>query len=91
MDEFTKLYSINKKGKVIGPGIGRYPEDTYDGYDGYESRGLGNPWFLLNHGMAEYFYRLAGIYKESGEVVVSSLNSSFSKLDFLTKAAVFNL
>ena len=75
MDEFARLYSINNTGKdTMGPGIGRYPEDTYDGY---ESRGLGNPWFLLNHGMAEYFYRVAAIYRNVDGVLVTGVNIQF--------------
>jgi len=33
--------------------LGRYPSDTYDGYD---TNGLGNPWFLTTSGTAEIFF-----------------------------------
>src|SRR5262249_55297807 len=39
---FEKLYPINDPARGIpGIAIGRYPEDTYDGY---HSDALGNPW-----------------------------------------------
>lgn len=36
--------------------FGRYPGDTYDGY---QTNGQGNPWFILTATMAEYYYLLA--------------------------------
>lgn len=33
--------------------FGRYPGDTYDGY---QTNGQGNPWFILTATMAEYYY-----------------------------------
>ncbi|KAL6710044.1 Glucoamylase, intracellular sporulation-specific [Coniothyrium glycines] len=40
-----------------GTGLGRYPEDVYDGY-GTSNRG-GNPWFLCTSSAAEILYRTA--------------------------------
>ncbi|KAF2651742.1 glycoside hydrolase family 15 protein [Lophiostoma macrostomum CBS 122681] len=40
-----------------GTGLGRYPEDVYDGY-GTDARG-GNPWFLCTSSAAEILYRTA--------------------------------
>jgi glucoamylase len=40
-----------------GTGLGRYPEDVYDGY-GTDARG-GNPWFLCTSSAAEIIYRTA--------------------------------
>jgi glucoamylase len=36
--------------------FGRYPGDTYDGY---QTDGQGNPWFILTATMAEYYYAYA--------------------------------
>jgi len=43
IDEMQPLYPINANGPGIG--IGRYPEDLYDGID---SATRGNPWYLQN-------------------------------------------
>ncbi|MGE3974569.1 MAG: glycoside hydrolase family 15 protein [Bdellovibrionales bacterium] len=54
-EAFYNLYRVNRNGQ-IGIAIGRYPEDTYDGV---QTNSLGNPWFLGNHALAEYYYKLA--------------------------------
>lgn len=54
------VYEINAKDDQAGlPGflVGRYPNDTYTGY---ETGGLGNPWILCTHAMAELYYRHGG-------------------------------
>ncbi len=50
--EFSSIYPINKTKSVRGLGLGRYPEDRYDGY---ETSGEGNPWFLSTIALAEYY------------------------------------
>ena len=47
---FAKGYEVNKALPDLGVGIGRYPEDRYDG----NGTSLGNPWFLLTLGLGEY-------------------------------------
>ena len=49
---FAEIYQVNKKYQGMGVGIGRYPEDRYDGY---ETSKLGNPWFLSTLALGEYF------------------------------------
>ncbi|WP_408096198.1 glycoside hydrolase family 15 protein [Peredibacter sp. HCB2-198] len=49
---FAELYSINKAFPSMGVGIGRYPEDRYDGY---ATTGVGNPWFLSTLALGEYY------------------------------------
>jgi glucoamylase len=49
---FKNLYSINKAYPELGVGIGRYPEDRYDGY---QTSGVGNPWFLSTLALGEYY------------------------------------
>lgn len=49
-ETFGRIYDINKRFTNMAPGIGRYPEDVYDG-NGFSG---GNPWYLATFGMAEY-------------------------------------
>ncbi len=59
---FSQIYSINShvsKNQTLfplSPGIGRYPEDVYNGAGFSE----GNPWFITTNAFAEYHCRLAG-------------------------------
>jgi glucoamylase len=57
---FESLYEINKKdtdteGQPMGPAIGRYPEDVYDGV----GKSRGHAWALIIATMAEWNYRMA--------------------------------
>lgn len=56
---FSQIYTINLQTKgqdgALSPGIGRYPEDVYDG-SGFTE---GNPWFITTNAFAEYYCRLA--------------------------------
>jgi glucoamylase len=58
-----------------GTGIGRYPEDIYDGY-GTSDRG-GNPWFLCTSSAAEILYRSASHISVSGNLTITSLGLPF--------------
>jgi glucoamylase len=76
---FDYQYAINRdklndEGLPMGPAIGRYPEDHYDGET---TNGLGNPWFLSTHAMAEYFLRLRGQIKAKGAVAVTAISRPF--------------
>lgn len=62
-EAFRNLYPINKSFPDMGPAIGRYPEDVYDGV-GFSG---GNPWFLSTFGMGEFYCTLAeGLMKQGG-------------------------
>jgi len=58
---FSKIYQINIHTNrtynlaPLSPGIGRYPEDVYNG-SGFTE---GNPWFITTNAFAEYYCRLA--------------------------------
>lgn len=52
---FNSLYRINRNKGDLGVAIGRYPEDTYDGY---HTNSQGHAWFLATFAMAEYHLRL---------------------------------
>ncbi|MDR3441603.1 MAG: glycoside hydrolase family 15 protein [Legionella sp.] len=53
--QFNLMFPINKKGTgaIL---FGRYPGDTYDGY---QTHSVGNPWFILTATAAEYYFTLA--------------------------------
>lgn len=55
---FQSLYKVNQKfpNESLAPGIGRYPEDTYNGYD---TNGKGNPWYLCTLALSEFYYKLS--------------------------------
>lgn len=76
---FDYQYSINRdryndEGIVMAPGIGRYPEDRYDGY---RTDSKGNPWFLATHAMAEFHLRLRGEIRARGALRITSLSRPF--------------
>jgi glucoamylase len=58
-DDPTYHYPVNDSDRAlgIGPLIGRYPGDTYDG-DGIDTS-VGHPWALCTCNFAELYYRLA--------------------------------
>lgn len=69
-------YPINhdKLGSNLGIGIGRYPEDVYDGYGTSE----GNPWFISTATAAEVVYKLT--YKfitDKKDITVNKINREF--------------
>lgn len=65
VDEFT----------FQGTGLGRYPEDVYDGY-GNSNRG-GNPWFLCTSSAAEILYRTASHISATGNLTVTDVGLPF--------------
>lgn len=77
-DSFNAIYQINKN-TTVAPAWGRYPEDTYDGY---QTNSLGNPWVLCTAGAAEYLYRLAMTLRVRQSITLSQYN-----VEFFTKTA----
>lgn len=61
-ESFRNLYPINKVG-VSGVGIGRYPEDVYDG-DKFQG---GNPWVLNTAAFATAYYHAAKESLDNGQ------------------------
>lgn len=56
-EKFLSIYPINTlASQNIGIAMGRYPEDTYDGYQTGKS---GNPWFILTLALGEYHFQKA--------------------------------
>jgi len=59
--------------RLEGVGIGRYPEDVYDGY----ATSTGHPWFLCTSSAAEVLYRTASHLSDSGSLTTTPLNIDF--------------
>ncbi|MCM2349840.1 MAG: glycoside hydrolase family 15 protein [Bacteriovoracaceae bacterium] len=64
-ETFKNLYAINKTFPDLGVGIGRYPEDRYDGY---HTTGSGNPWFLSTLALGEYYCQTGAMDKMEQQV-----------------------
>jgi glucoamylase len=60
---------------LAGVGIGRYPEDVYDGYGNSPSGG--NPWFLCTASVAEVLFRTAQHLQETGNLTISPRGQPF--------------
>ena len=72
-DRFEDIYYINKN-ENLGVAIGRYPEDTYNGY---ETNGAGNPWVLTTAAAAEFLYRTAFEISKMPAIKINSVNQKF--------------
>ncbi|EKG20976.1 Glycoside hydrolase family 15 [Macrophomina phaseolina MS6] len=57
-------------------GVGRYPEDAYDGYASPHP-GAGNPWFLCTASVAEILFRTSAHVNATGVVTVSESGWDF--------------
>lgn len=67
--EMLRIHPINQvqrdhHNRPMMPGIGRYPEDQYDGV-GFSG---GNPWFLTTAAFAELSYQVLSHWLERGEI-----------------------
>jgi glucoamylase len=60
-----------------GVGVGRYPEDGYDGYETIP--GTGNPWFLCTSSVSEILYRTQTHLTATGELKVTKRGLPFWK------------
>ncbi|KAJ3274019.1 hypothetical protein HDV01_003689 [Terramyces sp. JEL0728] len=68
-------------GYEMAPGIGRYPEDIFDGigymFEGqYKSFGAGF-WFLATNAMGEYLFKLINDYQQLEMISVTHKNRKF--------------
>ncbi|HKT05357.1 MAG TPA: glycoside hydrolase family 15 protein [Rugosimonospora sp.] len=72
------VYPINlaDRAQNLGPLLGRYPADSYDGDTSAPVLG-GHPWALCTGNFAELYYRLAGQVTASGSVPYDSLSAAF--------------
>ena len=67
---FQNVYGINANLNV-GTAIGRYPEDTYNGFT---TAGEGNPWVLATNAFAELYYRAANEWEKQGAIPLTADN-----------------
>jgi glucoamylase len=72
------VYPINiaDRAQNLGPLLGRYPADSYDGDTSAPVLG-GHPWALCTSNFAELYYRLATQIAASGSVPYDSLSAPF--------------
>lgn len=72
------FYPINAAdaARGLGPLLGRYPGDTYDGNMQDQRRG-GHPWALCSCNLAELYYRVASTVDASGAVPLDDLSRDF--------------
>lgn len=71
-------FKVNSAGagstdQLAGVGIGRYPEDVYDGV----GTSIGNPWFLCTSSVSEVLYTTASHARSAGQFVVSQRSLPF--------------
>jgi len=74
-------YPVNStdQGMNIGPLIGRYPADRYDGDVGHDVQRptTGHPWALCTANFAELYYRLARSFEAGDGVAYDDLTAAF--------------
>ncbi|KTD05923.1 glucan 1,4-alpha-glucosidase [Legionella gratiana] len=85
-EQFNLMFPINKNnpGAIL---FGRYPGDTYDGY---QTNSIGNPWFILTATMAEYYYTLANnlsMTEENQSQIVEYIQAGDNYLKLIKKYA----
>ncbi len=71
-------YPINAAdaARGVGPLMGRYPNDTYDG-DSAPPNEVGHPWVPCTANFAELHYRLASTIRDQQAVPVDALSAAF--------------
>lgn len=77
IDALKGVYPINAQddsNNVPGFLVGRYPNDTYDGY---KTGSIGNPWILTTNALGELHYRAALEIQSQGSRTVNNLNIGF--------------
>ncbi|KAF1950173.1 glucan-alpha-1,4-glucosidase-like protein [Byssothecium circinans] len=74
-DEDASFTTWVMEGQLEGTGLGRYPEDIYDGYA--NSPNGGNPWFLCTSSAAEILYRTASHFSTSSNFTITSRGLPF--------------
>lgn len=77
-DDSPEQYPINAadKAKGLGPLLGRYPGDIYDGDVAHSSLGR-HPWALCTCNLAELYYRLANAIDSSKKLPFDEYSAPF--------------
>ncbi len=79
VQRFFTLYPINQtkktdaNGNPLGIAIGRYAEDTYDGY----GRSEGHPWALATLAVAEFLFRASNAWQKEGFISLTPRTRGF--------------
>ncbi|KAI9141736.1 Six-hairpin glycosidase-like protein [Paraphysoderma sedebokerense] len=74
-DSFQNIYTINRRVSNVAPGIGRYPEDVYDGYKNTENGG--NPWFICTAAVSELYSKFIDRALKTGKIDVTPVSKPF--------------
>ncbi|KAK6338609.1 hypothetical protein TWF696_009421 [Orbilia brochopaga] len=73
---FEGLYPINQQNGGPGFGIGRYPEDTYDGVS---TSSKGNPWFICTATVAHTIFAATSEFASVGSISVTQTSLGLFK------------
>jgi glucoamylase len=86
VESFKQIYQVNKDYTDLGVGLGRYPEDRYDGY---VTTKKGNPWFLTTLALGEFYCLLkddlqvkGSLSKKLGTVLSTKVEQQFKRVLF---------
>ncbi|KAI9141734.1 Six-hairpin glycosidase-like protein [Paraphysoderma sedebokerense] len=74
-DVFSKIYTLNQKTSQLPPGIGRYPDDEYNGIN--NSRNGGNPWFICTAAFSELYFQVISRSINNGAIKITPLSAPF--------------
>ncbi|MGD0680057.1 MAG: glycoside hydrolase family 15 protein [Polyangiaceae bacterium] len=73
-------YPINAQDQAnpgVGPMIGRYPGDTYDGDLADGDPGVDHPWSPCTANFAQLYYKVAAAVQQAGALVIDPLAAGF--------------
>jgi glucoamylase len=90
---FEGLYPVNKVDaaeRQIGPLIGRYEDDQYDGDQSDPGPDFGQPWALCTCNFAEFYYRVAAETRSAGQTTVTEETRPFFQQIGFDKAGSIN-
>ena len=83
-DKFEKLYPINEQDQVLGVGplIGRYPGDEYDGTVN-QGEDMGHPWPLCTANLARFYYQcIVEITSVPSVTITETMEPFFKQIGF---------
>ena len=93
-DTFTTLYPVNawdnNQTPSLGPVIGRYPEDEYDGDMG-EPPNIGHPWPACTCPFAEFYYNVALELVNQPLIVKAQNQRFFQQIGFTGAQGTFSV
>lgn len=69
--------NVEDQARDMGPLIGRYPSDTYDGDLTDDVTTVGHPWALCTSAMAQLYFEVSGVLAKDGSVLSDQLAAPF--------------